>query len=241
MSNVIRPSGPLPARVYWVRRLVLVGVVVLVAAMVWWLVSGLGGSSPSGGSPNDASLPGAATQTSTTPSSLPSTSTSQPPTATDGAPARIRQHASALGGRHGSTTHQTQALPAPTGDCAPSDIGIDVQMPDTTVGQSTTATLSLTTLDSTACTLQITPTTMVLRITSGADVIWTSDDCPNLLPARQVVVRGDPATTYRFSWDGHRSVQGCVSPGQLADPGGYSVEAALVGADVHKGYFEVKG
>jgi hypothetical protein len=239
MSNVIRPSGPLPARVYWVRRLLLVGIVVLVAALAWWLVSGLGGSSPNSGSPKDASLAGAATQSSGPPPTVPSTSSSQPPPVTHSATTRARHHAT-RGGRHHSTQHQSPALPAPTGDCAPSDVGIDVQVSDTKVGESMPVTLALTTLDSTACTLQITPATLVLRITSGADVIWTSDDCPNLLPARQVVLRGDPATSYRFTWDGHRSVQGCISPGQLADPGGYWVEAALVGADVHKAYFDVK-
>jgi hypothetical protein len=116
-----------------------------------------------------------------------------------------------------------------------------VDVADAKAGQSTTATLSLTTLDGAACTLQITPSSLVLRVTSGTDVLWTSDDCPNLLPARQVVVRADPAATYKFSWDGRRSVQGCESPGAVATPGGYWVEAALVGADVHKGYFDVSG
>ena len=35
----MRPSGPLPARVYWVRRLLVLAVVVLVVALVWWLLS----------------------------------------------------------------------------------------------------------------------------------------------------------------------------------------------------------
>jgi hypothetical protein len=238
MSNVIRPSGPLPARVYWVRRLVLVGVVVLVVALLWWLVSGLGSSSPSGGSPNDAALPGPTGSTTSVPPP-PSTATNRAPVTDTTSPThhhRVSRHT----GKHGTKPQRTQSLAPPTGTCAASNVDIGVQVSDTKVGETTPVTLSLTTLDSTACTLQITPTAMVLRITSGPDVIWTSDDCPNLLPARQVVVRGDPATTYKFSWDGHRSVQGCVSPGQLADPGGYWIEVALVGADVHKAYFDVK-
>nr|MBA2559955.1 hypothetical protein [Propionibacteriales bacterium] len=69
--------------------------------------------------------------------------------------------------------------------------------------------------------------------------VWSSDDCPASLPARQVVVRADPATTYEFRWDGRRSVTGCTAPGAGAPPGGYWVEVALVGADIHKGYFDV--
>lgn len=235
----MRPSGPLPSRVYWVRRLWLVGVVVLVSTLVWWLVSGLGGSSPSGGTPNHAAPPAPTGQTTSTPPTSPSTATSRAP-ATDKAPSTHHHRSSRHTGRHTAKPQVHQTLAPPTGACVPSDVGIGVSVSDTKVGETTPVTLSLTTLDSTACTLQITPTAMVLRVTSGADVIWTSDDCPDLLPARQVVVRGDPATTYRFSWDGHRSVQGCVSPGRLPGPGGYWVEVALVGADVHKAYFDVK-
>jgi hypothetical protein len=116
-----------------------------------------------------------------------------------------------------------------------------VDAPDAKVGTGTTAALALTTLDGATCTLQITPSSMVLRITAGNAVVWTSDDCPNLLPARQVVVRPDPATTYRWRWDGRKSVQGCISPGAVALPGRYLVEAALVGADIHQGSFSISG
>jgi hypothetical protein len=114
-----------------------------------------------------------------------------------------------------------------------------VSAPDANVGQGTVATLALTTLDGAVCTLQITPSSMVLRITSGDAVVWTSDDCPNLLPARQIVVRPDPATSYRWRWDGRRSVQSCVSAGTVATPGHYSLQAALVGAGIYQGTFDI--
>ncbi len=116
-----------------------------------------------------------------------------------------------------------------------------VKAGDSTTGDAAPVTLSLTSSALPACSLAITPETMVLRITSGSDVIWSSDDCPDSLPSRQVVVRTDPApaTSYQFSWDGRRSVQGCTAPGSVAKPGGYWAEVALVGADTHKGYFDV--
>jgi hypothetical protein len=114
-----------------------------------------------------------------------------------------------------------------------------VSASDANVGQGTVATLALTTLDGAGCTLQITPSSMVLRITSADAVVWTSDDCPNRLPVRQIVVRPDPATNYRWRWDGRRSVQGCVSAGTVATPGHYSLEAALVGADIYQGTFDI--
>ncbi|GAA3793666.1 hypothetical protein [Cellulomonas soli] len=42
--NVVRPKGPLPARVYWVRRAVVLGIPLLVLGLVVWLVAGRGGA-----------------------------------------------------------------------------------------------------------------------------------------------------------------------------------------------------
>ncbi len=38
----MRPTGPLPPRVYWTRRVVLVVAVAIVAGLIWFLVSGSG-------------------------------------------------------------------------------------------------------------------------------------------------------------------------------------------------------
>jgi hypothetical protein len=42
MSTVLRPVGPQPPRVYWVRRLLLLGLVLLVVLLVVWLISSRG-------------------------------------------------------------------------------------------------------------------------------------------------------------------------------------------------------
>lgn len=44
--GVLRPAGPLPARVYWFRRLVVVGIPLLLVVLVVWLLAGRGGADP---------------------------------------------------------------------------------------------------------------------------------------------------------------------------------------------------
>ena len=234
VSSLMRPSGPLPPRVYWVRRLLVFAVLLLVVVVAWRLLSSNGAATQSSGSKPDASLSGVGGSATT--------SAASPPTGTRSPPAihHKPRHDIALH-RHGSSSPHpaTSSAPAPTGTCDPSDVAIAVSAPDANVGQGTVATLALTTLDGAVCVLQITPSSMVLRITSGDAVVWTSDDCPNLLPARQIVVRSDPATDYRWRWDGRRSVQGCVSAGTVATPGHYSLQAALVGAGIYQGTFDI--
>ena len=114
-----------------------------------------------------------------------------------------------------------------------------VVAPDVRSGHSSTIRLQLTSTRVAACTLALTPDTLALRIVSGQDLIWSSDSCPDQLPARQLVIRRHPATVYSFAWDGNRSTDSCRGTGAVAKAGGYWVEAALIGAGVHKAYFDV--
>ena len=106
-------------------------------------------------------------------------------------------------------------------------------------GHANPVDLKLTSVGVPACTLAITPDSLALRITSGADVIWSSDDCPNAILARELIVRAHQPVVYTFGWDGRRSTETCSQPGKVAAPGGYWAEAALIGADVHRAYFDV--
>jgi hypothetical protein len=117
---------------------------------------------------------------------------------------------------------------------------MSIEVADSLEGHANTATLVLTVPSGVeACTLPITPDSLVARVTSGSDVVWSSTDCPDAFPAKQVVVRHDPATVYSLNWNGRRSTGHCGSPGSVAPPGGYWVEAALIGGDPHKAYFDV--
>jgi hypothetical protein len=118
------------------------------------------------------------------------------------------------------------------------DITIDVG--DSGPGQPNTATFLLRSTRTPACTLSITPDTMVVRVTSGDDVVWSSDDCPDALHAKQLVAREDPPTAYQFHWNGQRSSENCQPVDATPEPGGYWVEAAMIGGEPHRGYFDIK-
>ncbi len=116
---------------------------------------------------------------------------------------------------------------------------MDIEVSDAKVGRSNTATFLLTSTDTAACTLSITASTLVVRVTSGTDTVWSSDDCPDALLARRLVLRADPASSYMFTWDGQRSSDGCLLDDATVKSGGYWVEAALIGGEPQKAYFDV--
>jgi hypothetical protein len=226
----MRPAGPLPARVYWVRRALLIVVLLLVVTMLWWAAGRVIGGGSSGGGSTTSSSPG-------------------PGAGGDGGgdaaavgQGQGSQQVDNVAGKH---KHEKKKKPkhrrpvAPSGDCAPTDVAMDVEVHDVAAGHTARVGLKLTSVGVPACTLAITADALALRITSGSDVVWTSDECPNSVLARELVVRAHQPTVYTFDWNGHRSTQTCASPGKVAQPGGYWAEAALIGADVHRAYFDV--
>ena len=231
----MRPTGPLPPKVYWTRRVALVVIVVLLTSFVWWLVSGSG---QAGETKADDATKGAPTSSApTTPSGTETT--------TDITEPRSHTPRTPKGTADGSSprvpTKPTRTpLAQPTGDCKPKDVGMKIDVGDSAPGEANTATLLLTSLGTPACTLSITPETMVVRVTSGQDVVWSSDDCPDTLRARQVVAREDPPAAYQFQWSGQRSSENCQPVDSIPEPGGYWVEAAMIGGEPHKAYFDIK-
>ncbi len=244
----MRPAGPLPPKVYWVRRLVLLLAVVLVISVVWWLLAGSGSAEPKGsaassaGATSSPSSPGASTAPVQQPRQQPAATTKAQESGSTS-----RSNKPGQSGGSGSSTKPRQPTKAkktplaqPTGTCSPTGVGVEIDVADSAPGEPNTATLLLTSTESPACTLAITPDDLVVRVTSGADVVWSSDDCPDLLRAKEVVVRADPPTAYEFHWNGRRSAQNCQPVDTLPTPGGYWVQAALIGGDPHKAYFDIK-
>jgi hypothetical protein len=218
----MRPAGPLPTRVYWVRRALLVVVLLTVLSVLWWAVGRvLGGESEAQASPASSQGSGGGADA---------------PAPSGGGE---KQDDGEKPRKHDKKKPKRRAPVAPTGDCAPTDVDIEVGVRDVAAGHTAPVSLKLTSVGTPACTLAITPDTLALRITSGSDVVWTSDECPNAVLARELVVRAHKPTVYTFDWNGRRSTQSCASPGSVADPGGYWAEAALIGADVHRAYFDV--
>jgi hypothetical protein len=226
----MRPAGPLPARVYWVRRALLIVVLLLGMTMLWWAAGRVVGGGGSGGGSTASGSGGSGAGGDG-----------------GGSAAAVGrgQDSEQVGNLAGKHKHEKKKPKhrrpvAPSGDCAPTDVAMDIQVHDVVAGHTARVRFKLTSVGVPACTLAVTADTLALRITSGSDVVWTSDECPNSVLARELVVRAHQPTVYTFDWNGYRSTQTCANPGKVAQPGGYWAEAALIGADVHRAYFDVK-
>ena len=202
-----RPRGPLPARVYWTRRILLL---VLALGLVVGIEHLLGGS---GGSGSPSAKPVGADVSSSPASPSPS------------APA------GRSGGR-GTPSPAASPLAEPTGSCPDSDIVVTPTVPgEVYAGSPVDLDLQLTTEKSPACTWSVSPQTLVVKLTSGADRIWSTQDCPGVIHKQDVVVRKDVPTSVTVTWRGRRSDGTCSATNAWAQPGYYYVTAAALGAE----------
>lgn len=212
MGTVVHPRGRLPARVYWFRRsLVLLTVLALVFAIGRLLN---GGSSPAH----------TAVEAAATPSSTPSAS----PAAGLAGPMPLRPVGT--GAVQPSATGSPVVLAAPSGPCAVDEITVTPSVPSADAGGKVSLVLELTGIRP-ACTFSVTSKTVVAKVTSGKDRIWSTQDCPHAISASTVVVRSAAPTKVVVPWSGRRSDDDCSRSTSWALPGYYHLTAAAIGSE----------
>lgn len=136
---------------------------------------------------------------------------------------------------------EPEPLAMPTGPCRAEEIVATPQVVgDAYAGSTVRFRVELTTLETPACTWTASPTSMVVKLTSGEDRIWSSQDCPAAVPSEQVVVRAKVPATVDVGWRGQRSDASCSRTTAWAQPGWYHVESAAFGAEPTDLQFELK-
>lgn len=242
-SQTRRPltRGPLPARVYWRRRLAMLGVaLLLVVGIARLLGAGSDGSSDDSGSADLADAPVSSSTASPSASGSPEASRS------GGARKNGKNGKNAEGAQAGATTPTAPTTSAPVlaepdGPCVDGDVAVTPEVGEAIAGPryGVTLTLQLRTITDEACTWKVSPLTLSVKITSGDDDIWSSRECPRVLPSQPVTVRNTESTTVSFTWNAKRSDEDCSRLTEYAMPGWYHVTAAALGGEPSELQFEL--
>ncbi len=219
---------------YWVRRLVLLIVLAIVVGTGYGLVTALsaawqdGGERPvatpasaevtAGGSVQEPSPTGSPSESPTSPLPTDPPNPTDPPDST---------------GPTGSRTEASrEPLPEPEGVCPDEDVVVRPSVTDAHVGEPIRVVLEVSTQTTPACTWQVSPGTVFLKISRGGqgDVVWSSQQCPALMPTVQVVARQSQAAEVVVSWSGQMSDEDCSDQARWVLPGNYRAESVARGA-----------
>lgn len=211
-----RPRRRLPARVYWFRRLLVLS---LASALVFGIGQLLGGGADESEQALPASAPGSPTSS---------------PTAVATGDARPAKKVKTR------KKKVEKPLPTPSGPCEDSDVRVAPSFVETPrAGGEVRLTLVLSTFTSPACTWEVSPDTVAVKLTSGSDRIWSSQDCGTAVPEVPVVLRRRTTTSVDVMWNGRRSDLGCSVMNEWAEPGYYHVEVAALGSEPESRQFEL--
>ena len=246
MSGVLHPMGPEPAQTYWVRRGVLLAVVLLLATIVVFGVANLTKAAvatappppipPAVTSPTPSTTPRPSTAVSTPPAGpAPSSATSGGPSAS-APPSTSAVPSSSTAAKPSATP---SARPSPTTtvigtpDCAPAGLRVKVSGDRSlSPGQNNTFTLSLVNPGARTCLTSVTDSNFELKIYSGKDRIWSSQDCGKTLAAFDKKLAPRAGVSWKMTWNGERSVKGkeCKRGADTPQSGTYWATAQLDGA-----------
>jgi hypothetical protein len=219
MSGLTR--GPLPARTYWTRRVMVLGTAVL---LVFGMARVLGAGS-------DASSRPEAREQARQVAAVPTTTLAVPepsPTATES------------GNRRSDKKKEVAPLAEPEGTCEDEDVAVTPTIEHPVAGRDVRIVLELRTIVSEACTWEVSPETLTLKITSGDDEIWTSRHCPRAVRNEEVTLRREDTTRVAVTWDARRSDEECSRLTKWALPGWYHVAAAALAGEPSDLQFELQ-
>lgn len=218
MYDVLEPTGPLSPEIYWRRRLVALGGLVIALVLVIWAIASLGGG---GGSPKPA--PAAAS------ASAVASSTDASGGDADGSQTTTSAAATSAASS-GLAIAPPAVVPVPAGQCPDQSLAVKatVEQPTYRVGQEPVFQVVITNISTQACQRDLTSMQQVLVYSmDGNTRLWSNTDCyppaagqlQNLNPGQQVA--------FRVTWAGSTSQPQCAGERVPVAPGAYVVFAQL--------------
>jgi ABC-type nickel/cobalt efflux system permease component RcnA len=232
--NTVRRSTPrLPAVTYWRRRFLALVVGMAVLALLAWAFSGaLGASRAASDTPPhnpahhalaDGSTTTPAAKPTDTPAKQPTNSASHKPSAHKSPkPSASTTRASRPPARHKKTPAKGGLQPCPAGTVV---LSLFSSQGSYSTGQTPQFQIDVVSTGTDACTFDIGARHVVLQISQGKDLIWTSAQCAEGTASLIVTLHRGVPTIVPMTWDGRRSSAGCPVPGAAASKGSYTAQA----------------
>ncbi|MFI7527287.1 hypothetical protein [Nocardia salmonicida] len=208
---MLEPNGPLSPEIYWRRRALAIGVIVVALAIVIWLVTMVARGGDSSGADSAAA--------STTTSAESSAST------TSSAPSSASSSASATPSATTSAADQPAAQPCSDQSLA---LKVTVGQPTYRVGDQPAFGTVITNISSVACARDLGAGPQFLVYTlDGQRRLWASNDCNQDDPAEMKTLKAGEQLSYKGTWFGTTSQPQCAGDRLQVPAGAYMVVAQL--------------
>jgi hypothetical protein len=225
---VLHPVGPLPAAVYWRRRLLVLGGTLGVLAGGGWL----GVTAVTGGSASGTAAAGAADAAGAAPAPAPALDQVAPSLAAVQVPTAAPATSSPTSSPTTSAAPTTEAPPGPVsgGPCTDDMIGLEVRPePATTpAGSKPTFDLVVTNVSPVACVRTLDKGVQeIVLLDAGGNRVWGSNDCFPEVSSDVRTLQPGEAVEFPVPWSGLSSAPGCTAERSTPGPGSYLLRGRL--------------
>jgi hypothetical protein len=236
--NVIHPVGPEEPRTYWVRRALVVAAVLVILAVIVTLVVNAASTgtavaaNPSPLAPSPLVVQTSAVTESAVPTPSSTASESASVTALPKAPASATTKASAKAATKAAGKRSPAApkkvVPVP---CDPGKVRVTLNgRQHLKRKQKDKFEMSLINGADQTCIAAVGPKNFELKIYSGKDRIWSSDDCSTAVRPIHTKLKSQQAVAWTMTWNGRRSRPDCKNRPEIPRAGTYFATAQLKGA-----------
>src|SRR5512133_850370 len=223
MSGVLHPVGPESVRTYWARRGLLFAATTIFVLALALIIGGPGSGSAAtrslASADSPAAPPASAVETAVpTPSFVDISASATPKPATK----KSRK-------LKASIRKPQQAAPA---SCTAKQLRPTLTAKRRiALKHPTTFQLSLINGSAKTCVARVTRKNFQLKINSGSDQVWSTDDCPSMIKKVSRKLGSEHAMAWSLTWNGKRSKSRCKSARQTLRSGPYVATAQLDGAE----------
>ncbi len=225
MSSVLHPVGPEPVRTYWARRAAVVAAAIVLLSVIIALIVN-GSTSGSAAEPPVDAVPAPAS-TSTTEATTPATSTPTGGATRSSASPATSGKPSATGAASSTATPN----PGPVA-CAAKDLRVTLTgKRRLKVKKPNTFKLSVINGSGSTCIATVNKKNFELKIYSGTDRIWSSNDCSTAVKPIRTKLAAERVSAWTMRWNGRRSADDCKNRPEIPQGGTYFATAQLEGAE----------
>ncbi|MEV6658590.1 hypothetical protein [Nocardia fluminea] len=210
---MLEPNGPLSPEIYWRRRALAIGVIIVALAIVIWLVTMVARGGDSAGADKAAASSATSAESSASETSSTSSSASAAPSG------------SATPGATTSAAVQPAAQPCSDQSLA---LKVTVGQPTYRVGDQPAFGTVITNISSAACSRDLGAGPQFLVYTlDGQRRLWASNDCNQDAPPEMKTLEAGEQLSYKGTWFGTTSQPQCAGDRLQVPAGAYMVVAQL--------------
>ena len=225
MSSVLHPVGPEPPQTYWVRRILVLASVILVVAVVTALIMTQTNSAAVSATPTPVA-PAETASAAPTPSVTPQQSASTAPKAPTATSPTVKP-------KPAQASVQAPAKPTrvPVYACPGDELRATLTgKARLKTGKANKFEISLINGSGQTCRVTVSRASFELKIYSGTDRIWSTDDCTKAVRKITTNVKPERAVAWTMKWDGRRSRDNCKKRPEIPRAGTYYATAQFTGA-----------